>query len=235
MNTAATKVTTITITISDDSHRYLAPALSAAMAPFGSLDINELADAMVDFLAMKQAEKAVMIGSLYAMLASTSESESSLLIAGPFEVGVVTPTSRTKIHLKRMAGIVVLSIDFGAGGSTTRAESILEGLAEVGIPQPSCDDPVIVTTPRAVCTYANLDKLSFVVLDSVHGDTTVDVMLAGDDGVRLEWTAMAHGHACEDVEITVPRSLRTLMYERESRGCPLPLSVVERAVAQLSS
>lgn len=67
---------------------------------------------------------------------------------------------------------------------------------------------------------------SFLVQDPVHGDTTVELEIRGEV-VHVEWTAMAHGHAQEDV------IAETVFYSFDVAGCPLARDVAERAIKEL--
>jgi hypothetical protein len=114
----------------------LIPSLTKAFIPFGSLtqgvDGMKLATAMVAWVDASTKEQPQLAQGILQLLWSSNTEEFSKVEFSTFEITLRTPTSGTKIRLRRYAGGYFLEVDFGAG-SFTRAMTILRASEVEGL------------------------------------------------------------------------------------------------------
>lgn len=113
-------------------------ALAAACAPFGSLcgpDLprEEIPRLMLAALEARGDVVAHALGGLAQALRKTDADQlAELRVSGP-SIAVVTPTSATEIGLGASGDHLVVSVNFGASGSTQRAAEILSAAMTSGL------------------------------------------------------------------------------------------------------
>ena len=129
------KITKISAHLSDSNRDRVGYALQAAFRPFGSLtegvDGSALAEAMTHWVNAKSEEQKGLANELIGLVWAAETDPFSTVEVGSWEVVLRTPTSGTKIRLRRYAGGYHVEVDFGANGSESRATAIL-GAAELG-------------------------------------------------------------------------------------------------------
>lgn len=116
-------------------------ALQAAFEPFGSLstaygvDTVALAAAMLGWVrAGTWTEQPELAEKVITLLWSAQTDQISTVEFGMFEITLRTPTSRTKILLRRYVGeSSLVEVDFGPEGSEGRAANILDAARKVGV------------------------------------------------------------------------------------------------------
>lgn len=113
-------------------------ALIAAMRPFGSLsaaydvDPTAVADLMIAWVERHEVDTATALISAVRAATCTSmpggTPDCCTVTLGTCTVSLHTPTSGTEIRLQRHALGRAVIVDFGEGGSSSRADEIVEGV-----------------------------------------------------------------------------------------------------------
>ncbi len=112
-------------------------ALQAAFRPFSSLtegvDGSALAEAMILWVNAKRDEQPGLAMKLIGLVWGTTTEQISTVEVWGWEVALRTPTSGTKIRLRRYMCSHYVEVDFGTEGSESRALTILAAAERSGI------------------------------------------------------------------------------------------------------
>ncbi len=132
------KTTKISAHLNDTYDREkIAPALLATFSPFGSLtegvDGKALAEAMTRWVDAKSEEQRGLANELIGLVWSADTDQLSTVEVGSWEVSLRTPTSGTRIRLRRYGGGYHVEVDFGPNGSESRSLAILAAAERNGV------------------------------------------------------------------------------------------------------
>ena len=112
-------------------------ALRAAFSPFGSLtegvDGRALAQAMIHWVDTKDKEQRQLVNEIVDLVWAAETDQFSTVEVGRWEVSLRTPTSGTRIRLRRLTYTYHVEVDFGPNGSESRSMSILERAERNGV------------------------------------------------------------------------------------------------------
>lgn len=113
------------ISVPEASRAAMRAALEGAFRPFGSLEVEgDLAGAMMAWAESPIADLPRLAAQVLSLLWSAETDQVAGVQFSRWEVTVVTPTSGTRISLRRFAGGMAVRVDFGPRGSHSRAAGI---------------------------------------------------------------------------------------------------------------
>jgi len=134
---SAVKITKICVHLNHNIDSDVKNALLAAFQPFGSLtegiDGNVLAEKMIDFVTTNAEKKSMAIKEIMDIVYGANTDSFASVEIGFLEVALRTPTSGTRIRLRRYAGAYHVDVNFGSKGSMSRATSILANAEKNGV------------------------------------------------------------------------------------------------------